>query len=115
MGNSMAKSSTSFKNGHQISKGKGRKGYEYEEAQLKEMRAILNRALITTKRMQLDEAQHKEMMAYENSLRMVLKIMDKLHANKSEMDITSGGQTFLPSPEEQLKIDACFAKRIKKI
>ena len=87
----MARSSTTFKEGNQVSKGKGRKGYEYEQGQLDEMRKILNRALVMCGRIQLGEAGIKEAMAYENSIRMVLKIMDKLHPNKQEIKAELSG------------------------
>lgn len=83
--------------GNKFSKGvkngkTGRKGYEYEQAQLKKMRQILNRALVMAERLQLGKAEHRELMAYENSLKLVLKIMDKLHANRQEVKVEGGGE-----------------------
>ena len=79
-----------FKKGNTISKGNkggGRKGYEYEQKQLKKMRTILNRSLALTERMQKAQASPLEAMAYENSIKMALKIMDKLHANKQSVEL----------------------------
>ena len=93
----MAKSSTTFKKGNRASKGHGRKGFEYEQAQLTKMKQILNRALVMTEDIQLNKATIKEAMAYENTLKLVSKILDKLHANKEVMDITTLGKE-LPTP-----------------
>ena len=89
-----------FKKGHKINKGShrgGRKGFEYEQAQLTKMKQILNRALVMTEDIQLNKASIKEAMAYENTLKLVSKIMDKLHANREAMDITTLGKE-LPTP-----------------
>ena len=74
-----------FEKGNKLAvggKGGGRKGYEFEEEQMTKMRKILNKALVLTEKVMSGDASIKEAMAYENSIRMVLKIMDKLHANK---------------------------------
>lgn len=72
-------------------KGGGRKGYEFEEAQLKRMGEILNQALKLTEKVIGGTATKQQRMAYEGSIKMALKIMDKLHANRQEtkMDIAS--------------------------
>jgi hypothetical protein len=84
--------STSFKEGNQASKGHGRKGYDYEKTQLEKMRKILNRALLLTEKVMSGKANYKEGMAYEGSIRMVLKIMDKLHANREHVTVENPEQ-----------------------
>jgi len=81
-----------FQKGNQLGKGKGRKGYEFEEEQLRKMKEILNRALVMTENIQKNEASIKQAMAYENTLRMVSKIFDKLHANKQETKLEVDGE-----------------------
>ena len=83
--------------------GGGRKGYEYEEAQLKKMKETLDWAFELAEKMRKGKATIKEEMAYGNLEKMVLKIMDKLHANKEakrEFDFPLGlkpmGIIFLP-------------------
>jgi len=88
----------------------GRKGYEYEAEQLGKMRKILNKALALTEKVITAKASIREAMAYENSMRMVLKIMDKLHANRQAIDMIHEVKDFLT--EEQ--IDEVFNRRAKK-
>ena len=79
-----------FEKGNKLAKGIGRRGYEYEQAQLKKMSQILNRALVMTEHIQLNKANIREAMAYENSLKLVSKIMDKLHANRQHIEMEGG-------------------------
>jgi hypothetical protein len=88
----------------------GRKGYEYEAEQLEKMQKILNKALVLTEKVMNAKATIKEARAYENSIRMVLKVMDKLHANRQAIDIFHEIKDFLT--EEQ--IDEIFTRRTKK-
>ncbi|GAI30110.1 unnamed protein product [marine sediment metagenome] len=77
-------------------KGGGRKGFEYEAKQIKEMREILNEALKLGKKVIKGEATKKEISSFLTSTKMVLKIMDKLHATKQESKITGDkGEPFV--------------------
>ena len=58
------------------------------------MREILNRALVMTEHIQLNKASIREAMAYENTIKMVSKILDKLHANKQFVELSSGELPF---------------------
>ena len=79
----MAKSSTSFKEGNP---GGGRKGYEYEEKQLKRMKKLLNGILALGEKIQSGKAKPEHLKRFELLLKLNLKIMDKLHANKQHID-----------------------------
>lgn len=81
-----------FEKGNKLAKGIGRKGYEYETQQLNKMRIILNKALALTEKIMSGKASFKEAIAYEDSIRIVLKIMDKLHANRQEMKLDIEGE-----------------------
>lgn len=86
-----------WEKGNQMGKdsGGGRKGYELEQAELEKMREILARDQKFIKKLQ-DKLENglnltsdeKEMMKITNG--RIVKIMDKLHASKS--DITSDGK-----------------------
>jgi len=90
-------------------KGGGRKGYEYEKEQLSEMRKILTDSLKLTKKIMIGKANEKQVSAYEKSIKMVLKIMDKLHANRQE--ITLEGNTELPFTIKIVKDDGTTETR----
>lgn len=80
-------------------RGGGRKGYEYEQDQLIKMRKILDRALAGIEAFQRNKLDKKGVEKLEKVLEMAskLKITDKLHANKQEME--HKGQIFLtPTP-----------------
>ena len=96
-------------------KGGGRKGYEYEAEQLKEIREILNDALILGKKIIKGRATKKEISSFLTSLKMVLKIMDKLHANKQEtkMEVESNVEQEV-DPEELEAYIKWRKERIKK-
>ena len=83
----MAISSTSFQIGNQASAGKGRKGFEFEEAQKKKMGKILNRALALTSKIENGKATEKEIKRFQTLSSLTLKIMDKFHANKSDIKL----------------------------
>ncbi len=75
-------------------KGGGRKGFEFEQAQMKKMSEILNRALVMAEHIQLNESSIKEAMAYENTWKMVSKIIDKIHANRQHIEMEGGELPF---------------------
>ena len=86
-------------------KGGGRKGYEYEKKQLKKMNIIFNYALRLTDKVMKGKATDKEISDYEHSIKVVLKIMDKLHANSLKI----GGQG--ESGEIVINIDNTLANK----
>ena len=68
----------------------GRKGYELEQAQLEKMRKILDKDLKIIERLQdakkINPIDEKKLAI---SQVRVSKYLDKLHASKSEMDLTA--------------------------
>lgn len=76
----------------QGNKGGGRKGYEFESQQLKRMSKILNGMLTLTEKMLKKTASPGEQLNYENLMRMTMKIMDKLHANRQTLEIEPRGE-----------------------
>jgi hypothetical protein len=75
-------------NNPQLKKG-GRKGYEFEHDQLETMRRILNKDLKIIERLQdakeIDPVDEKKLAI---SQARVSKYLDKLHASKTEMDVS---------------------------
>ena len=84
-----------FKKGNKLAKGFGRKGYQYEQDELKRMRTLYRKGLTLMEKMIDGKATIKEEMAYGNVEKAILKIMDKFHATKQEValgaDETIGG------------------------
>jgi hypothetical protein len=72
--------------------GSGRKGYAYEEQQMEEMKSVLNRTIKKCDKILEGKATDRDMKALEAVKQVAMKIMDKLHANKAEVDITSKGE-----------------------
>lgn len=70
----------------------GRKGYEWEEAQLVKMRKILNKDLNILERLQNKQITPEDEKRLQLAQSRVLKIMDKLHVSKTQTDVTSGGE-----------------------
>jgi len=101
----MPSEDTQFKKGN---KRGGRKGFEIESNQLKRMTKLLNKMLSLSERIIEGKEQEGDKVKYEILQKTFLKILDKLHPNKQSMDITTGGESFLPSPEERLKIKEAF-------
>ena len=89
--------------------GGGRKGYEFEQAQLEKMRKILNKDLKIIERLQdakkIDPVDEKKLAI---SQARVLKYADKLHASKTETELTGkdGGA---------IEVDVGVKKAIGKI
>jgi len=80
-----------FKKG-QATPGAGRKGYAYEEQQIEEMKSVLSRTIKKCDKILEGKASEKDVAALESVKQVAMKIMDKLHANKAEVDITSKGE-----------------------
>lgn len=76
-----------FEPGNQTSKGKGRKGYEFEEQQRKRMGILLNRFLSLASKIVKGKATSEEIARFKILGQVTLKIMDKFHANKSDVRI----------------------------
>lgn len=83
--------------GGKIYANTGRKGYEYEKDQLERMKRLLNRYLTlsetvmdsTEKGIKVRKTQKE---AHERLQAFILKISDKLHANKNSIDLTGSIQ-----------------------
>ena len=74
-----------------VTKGKtGRKGYEIEQAQLVEMRALLTDFLKLAKKVMSGKDSSEDIKKIQLLERMILKMLDKLHASKTDM--TSDGE-----------------------
>ena len=69
-------------------KGGGRKGYEFEAKQLKRMSKILNGMLTLGEKIQSGKANKEHLKRFEILLKLNLKIMDKLHANRQRIEGT---------------------------
>ena len=73
------------KNDPRLKKG-GRKGYQYEEAQLKKMRRLLNKDLAIAEKLQnskeLDATDKEKLQILQAR---VLKYADKLHASRQAL------------------------------
>lgn len=75
--------------------GAGRKGYQIELNELKKMTSLFRRYLTLAEIIESGKATDNQKDAFERLRPLVLKIMDKLHANKEakkEVDITSQGE-----------------------
>jgi hypothetical protein len=90
--------------GNQFAKGRsnggGRKGYEFEKKQLEKMTKILNKGLVLLKKIQGGRANEKEIERFQILERSVLKIMDKLHANKQETKLLAEARVVLEGLEK---------------
>ena len=93
-----------FQKGNKLSNG--RKGYEVEEKQRRRMLEILNKYLgICEKLFGNKELSLKQLGKIEQMIKVGNKILDKLHANKT--DITSGGERIAPI----IQISETFANK----
>ena len=73
-------------------KGGGRKGYEFEKQQLYKMRELTDTYLTLVERAmngELTRSQRDDLNLISKSMN---KVLDKLHANRQQTDITSGGK-----------------------
>jgi len=88
-----------FEKGNKLAvgiKSGGRKGYEYEQKELKRMRKLLNGLFALGEKIQGGKATAKQVERFNTMLKLNLKIMDKLHANKQSHEITGeGGQPLI--------------------
>ncbi len=64
--------------------GTGRRTYVYEKTQLEKMSKLLNRFLKLTELIENGKATTQQKDAYERIRPFVMKVMDKLHATKTE-------------------------------
>lgn len=73
--------------------GAGRRGYDWEESQLKQMRRILAKDMNIAEKLQnakeLSPLEEKKLQILQAR---VLKFADKLHVSKTQTDITSAGK-----------------------
>ena len=76
-----------FQPGHPPSNKEGRKGYEFEESQKKKMGSLLNRLLKLIKKIEKGEADADEIKRYQILASVALKMMDKFHANKTDIKL----------------------------
>lgn len=82
-----------FKKGNQSAKGKGRKGYEWEDKQLKQMKELTTGALKLSKKIQEGKAKPEEIKRFLILQKLVAKIMDKIHPNKQHIEHDVGADT----------------------
>lgn len=83
--------------GNQYAKGnKGgmRKGYEYEQEEIQQMRKHLHWLFAYIEAVRKGKATDKQHSAFQRLEKVLLKIMDKLHANKQQTEII--GELGLP-------------------
>jgi len=79
-----------FEKGHKLNVGSnrgGRKGYEWESKQQEKMISLLNKFLILTEKIHNGKATKKQAEAFDRLKPVILKILDKLHASKTENKI----------------------------
>ena len=69
-------------------KGGYRKGYEWEEDQMKQMRKHLNWLFAYIEAVRKGKATDTQHQAFQRLERVLLKIMDKLHANKNQTEFS---------------------------
>lgn len=81
-----------FQEGNKLAEGHGRKGYEYEEEQLKEMRTSLTKYLALIQKVLDDKESEKDYTKIEKIGADMRKIMDKLHASKEKQEHTGDWQ-----------------------
>jgi len=74
-----------FKKGNKLSPG--RKGYAYEYKQQKKMISLLDKFLILTENIHSGKATKKQAESFDRLKPVILKILDKLHASKTESKI----------------------------
>lgn len=97
--------------GSKIYKNVGRKGYEYEQETLTKMRDLLNKDLNIAKDIQsgeLDETKLKKLNVLQARM---LKIMDKLHASKTETEFS--GEVEVRADESTLQAAKEFIEKWK--
>lgn len=68
----------------------GRLGYTYEKDQLVKLRRIVDRALAKLEAFEQGKISDKEVEKLKFSMPIVLKAMDKLHANKQQLNLGLG-------------------------
>ena len=66
----------------------GRKGYGYEKQQLEKMMELINKYLIVCEQILSGEYTHRDVEIIKILSPDLRKMMDKLHASKSEQDTT---------------------------
>ena len=76
-----------FEPGNQTSKGQGRKGYEFEKKQREQMGALLNHLLSLADKIEKGKATPEEIERFKILGQITLKMMDKFHANKSDIKV----------------------------
>jgi hypothetical protein len=83
-----------FQRGNKLAKNQGRKGYEFEEPQLKLIRKIVSKDLKLVEKIYAGKATEKDFKKLAALQVRVAKYLDKLHAQKT--DLTSGGERIAP-------------------
>jgi len=75
--------------GNQFAKGNrggGRKGYEFEKEQLERMKKLLDGILTLAEKILKGKATRKQIEYYDKLMKLALKIMDKIHANRQHIE-----------------------------
>ena len=75
-----------FQPGNQLGRNQGRKGFELEEAERRKLKALLKIGINLGMKMAKGTASIKEQMAYGNIEKLILKILDKFAATKTQED-----------------------------
>lgn len=73
-----------FQPGNKLGKGHGRKGFDYEQEELDRMKKILKTYFTLVEKKKLTPEDEKKFIRYE---KLALKILDKRHANKTDMKV----------------------------
>ena len=103
-----------FEKGNQLAKGYGRKGYEYEREHKEKMGRILSKDLEIVERIQIGKTKPKDKEKLAILKERVLKIMDKLHATKSEENIKAEIDTTIKLDDETRAIALELLKKRKQ-
>lgn len=96
-----------------VGAGGGRQGYEYEQAQLNEMKKQMSVFMFLNEKIMAGEATKKQKEDYAVVAKTMNKILDKLHANKVMLQGDKDNPLeFSVLTEEQ--INELFNRRTKK-
>lgn len=91
--------------GSKIYENVGRKGFELEQEQLEKMRKIVSKDLLVVEKIYDGKAKEIDFKRLQALQVRISKYLDKLHTNRQQTDITSGGQPI------QIVFDEIFKKR----
>lgn len=96
-----------FQKGNKLAvgiKSGGRKGYEYEADQIKQMKRHINSIFKLFEKIETGEASDDEKERFAILQKLTLKMMDKIHANKQHVEHDVGDKTLDRMTEAMVKI-----------